>query len=74
MAISEEGDPALWHMVHDDGDEEDMEEEEVRRAMALYVEESGRIQKVQQVSARGRKRAVVDVAQLLGRKGGKKKS
>jgi hypothetical protein len=27
---------ALWHVVHDDGDEEDLEEEEVEQAIALY--------------------------------------
>jgi len=72
---SEEGDPALWHMVHDDGDEEDLEEDEVSSAIQLFAEESGRLQMEQQVSGRGRKRAVVDFAQLaLGPKGGKKRS
>eukprot|EP00966_Prymnesium_polylepis_P272548 6296747-Prymnesium_polylepis.2 len=67
---SEDGEPALWRMVHDDGDQEDLEEAEVRNAMELYMEESGQVQKVQQVSARGRKRTAVNVAQLLGKKTG----
>eukprot|EP00966_Prymnesium_polylepis_P302382 6985880-Prymnesium_polylepis.1 len=33
-----EGDPALFRAEHDDGDEEDLEEEEVRAAVALYKE------------------------------------
>jgi hypothetical protein len=61
-------DPALWHMVHDDGDEEDLEEDEVHTAMALYAEESGRISKEQQVSKSGRKRTALDVGKLLGLK------
>ena len=65
---SEEGDPALWHMVHDDGDEEDLEEGEVRDAMALHLEESGRVQKEQQVSRSGRKRTGLDVAKLLSKR------
>ena len=31
-----EGDPALFHMRHDDGDGEDLEEHEVAEAAALY--------------------------------------
>ena len=34
-----EGDPALFKMQHDDGDEEDLEEEEVRAAVRLYAEQ-----------------------------------
>jgi hypothetical protein len=33
-----ESDPALFHMAHDDGDEEDLEEEEARAAVQLYAE------------------------------------
>ena len=29
-------DPALWHVLHDDGDEEDLEEEEVAEALAAF--------------------------------------
>jgi hypothetical protein len=29
-------DPALWHVVHEDGDEEDLEEDEVEEALLLY--------------------------------------
>jgi len=31
-----EDEPALWHLVHDDGDEEDLEERDVRDAMAIF--------------------------------------
>ena len=31
-------DEPLWHMVHDDGDEEDLEEFEMRRALVSYTE------------------------------------
>ena len=55
-------------MVHDDGDEEDLEEGEVRDAMALHLEESGRVQKEQQVSRSGRKRTGLDVAKLLSKR------
>ena len=68
VPASEEGDPALWHMVHDDGDEEDLEESEVRAAIVLHAEESGRIQKEEQVSSRGRKRTGLNVAKLLNKK------
>ena len=68
VPASEEGDPALWHMVHDDGDEEDLEESEVHTAIALYVEESGRIQKEEQVSSRGRKRTGFAVLEVLGKR------
>jgi len=34
-AGEEEGDFALWHMLHDDGDEEDLEAHEVRAAIRL---------------------------------------
>jgi hypothetical protein len=37
-----EGDPALWHMVHDDGDEEDLEEEEVEEALQDWKRENER--------------------------------
>jgi hypothetical protein len=66
------GDPALWHMVHDDGDEEDLEEGEVHSAISLYIEESGQHQKFEQVSGRGRKRTAVAVAQLMGKKSSRK--
>ena len=41
VPTSEDGDPELWHMVHEDGEEEDLEEAEVNSAMVLYGEESG---------------------------------
>ena len=34
-------DAAMWHMAHDDGDEEDLNEAEVTAAMALYAREFG---------------------------------
>jgi hypothetical protein len=64
VPTSKDGDPALWHMVHDDGDEEDLEEAEVCAAITLYSEESGQLQKEAQVSSRGRKRTGLNVAQL----------
>ncbi len=30
------GEPALFHAVHDDGDEEDLEEDEAREALAAH--------------------------------------
>ena len=35
-----EGEPALWHVVHDDGDEEDLDEDEVRAAIKAIEEEA----------------------------------
>jgi hypothetical protein len=32
---ADEEDPALWHMVHDDGDKEDLDEHEVKEALLL---------------------------------------
>ena len=49
-----DNDPALWHMVHNDGDEEDLDEGEVRHAIELYRVEAGQ----PQVSKRGQKRPV----------------
>jgi hypothetical protein len=37
-----EGDAALWHMVHDDGDEEDLEEHEVQEALETWKNRKGR--------------------------------
>ncbi|CAM9326712.1 unnamed protein product [Scytosiphon promiscuus] len=34
------GDPELWHVVHDDGDEEDMEEHELSKARKYFTEGS----------------------------------
>ena len=34
-------DEALWHMAHDDGDGEDLDEAEVEAAMKLYAEVAG---------------------------------
>jgi len=31
-------DPALWHIIHDDGDEEDLEKHEIENALQAYVE------------------------------------
>ena len=36
-------DEALWHMAHDDGDGEDLDEAEVEAAMKLYAEVAGRL-------------------------------
>ena len=36
-----EEDPPLWHMVHADGDEEDLEEAEVLEAITCYNEHCG---------------------------------
>ena len=33
------GEPAVWHMAHDDGDEEDLEEHEVLRALHAFDED-----------------------------------
>jgi hypothetical protein len=67
VPTSEDGDPELWHMVHEDGDEEDLEEAEVNSAMVLYGEESGKLRKEEQVSSRGRKRQSLNVADLFGK-------
>jgi hypothetical protein len=34
-------DPAMWHIEHEDGDEEDLEEEEVREAMICFLDHTG---------------------------------
>lgn len=36
----QEEDPALWHIVHDDGDEEDLEEEELKDCLVSLTEQS----------------------------------
>ena len=47
-----EGDPALWHMVHDDGDEEDLEEEEVLAARTLFFKRREFLQKAVGIACR----------------------
>ena len=34
----EADEPALWHVVHDDGDEEDLEHDELRDALGLMAQ------------------------------------
>ena len=41
----------------------------VRIAMELFTTESGRVQRVTQVSGRGQKRTAVDVSAVFGKKG-----
>ena len=53
-------------MVHEDGDEEDLEEAEVASAIKLYKEETGQHDKVHQVSKSGRRHTAINAAQLLG--------
>ena len=72
---TEDGDVALWHMMHSDGDEEDLEEAEVIAAMALYAEEAGTVEKTQQTSSySGRKRSAFNVAALFQSRGKGKKA
>ena len=72
---TEDGDVALWHMMHSDGDEEDLEEAEVIAAMALYAEEAGTVEKTQQTSSySGRKRSAFNVAALFKSRGKGKKA
>ena len=37
-------DEALWHMAHDDGDGEDLDEAEVEAALKLYAEVAGAVE------------------------------
>merc|ERR1719223_1905326 len=46
------GDGALFHVVHDDGDEEDLEEEEAEAAVALCVSRREEESKLRERAAR----------------------
>ena len=61
-------DTAMWHMVHDDGDEEDLDEAEMREAIALQKCEHGGPARGESSSRTGRKRTAFDAAALQGKR------
>ena len=67
------GDPPLWHVVHEaDGDEEDLDEAEVREGLDLFERERGGPSREEGASRAGRKQKRFDVAALLGKRGAKR--
>ena len=68
-APATQDDEALWHIVHEgDGDEEDLDENEVREGLALLERERGGPSKEKGTSRAGRKRQSFDAAALQGKR------
>ena len=61
-------DAAIWHMVHDDGDEEDLDEAEMHAAIALLKHEHGGPAREESASRAGRKRTQFNAAALQGKR------
>jgi hypothetical protein len=61
-ANPENGDQALWHVRHNDGDEEDLDEVEMKAALRLHGK-MARKQKADQLRARQQQRQLEIIAQ-----------
>lgn len=61
-ANDEEDDPALFHVEHDDGDSEDLEEDEVEAAMELLAAEEEKDDSANAAGQRGKRKAVDEMS------------
>ena len=67
-----DADPAMWHMVHEDGDSEDLSKAELEAAISMYVHEfgSGKRSTAAAGTSRvtGRRTTAIDIRAAFGKR------